>query len=349
MSAIAGKDWNDINFSHDASYMTASRLKSIKFLLDCHDISLFTLNAPQSSFNDATPLGMAAWLNMPEAVRVLLEGSSDAVSVDGMDTHRATPLMYAARDGSLEVVKLLVTSPWCRPDFRDSNHRSSIQYAVTHPEILYLCETALRRHRFRENETSPRSSISLRSEALQDGTSPSIVDVNFDEETISNTTHTIIQLVLSSDIQSLHSFFISILSIVLKPGSPILVNLPDAKGWSPIHYCAQMQFPSIQIVDTLYCAGADFSLFTVEEHWTILHCLSKSYYPPDRTPNTIHSLSKFITHLIFDLRAPFSAKDKEDETCIHLAAEHGQSIELLKILLECDRTKSIRNRRNSRG
>ena len=36
---------------------------------------------------------MAAWLDMPDVVQLLLECSSGAVSVDGMDTDGATPLM----------------------------------------------------------------------------------------------------------------------------------------------------------------------------------------------------------------------------------------------------------------
>ena len=43
--------------------------------------------------NGVIPLGMAAWLNQPEVVRVLLEESADSVSVDGMDSHGATALM----------------------------------------------------------------------------------------------------------------------------------------------------------------------------------------------------------------------------------------------------------------
>jgi hypothetical protein len=36
---------------------------------------------------------MAAWLNFPEVVRLLLEDSVHTVSVDGMDSHGATALM----------------------------------------------------------------------------------------------------------------------------------------------------------------------------------------------------------------------------------------------------------------
>lgn len=105
--------------------MTPKRLNTIRLLLGHPRISLFTLNAPQNSTNGVVPLGMAAWLNMQEAVRLLLEGSAAAVSVDGLDAHGATALMCktrqsphsrriltypsdAARDGGLNVVQLLV-------------------------------------------------------------------------------------------------------------------------------------------------------------------------------------------------------------------------------------------------
>jgi len=43
--------------------------------------------------NGVTPLGMAAWLNQPQAVRALLEVSAESVSVDGIDSYGATALM----------------------------------------------------------------------------------------------------------------------------------------------------------------------------------------------------------------------------------------------------------------
>lgn len=85
--------WSDISVAHDESFMTPSRLKVIDMILRRPEITLFTLNAPNPAFNDATPLGMAAWLNMPGAVRVLLESSLDSVVVDGTDMHGSTPLM----------------------------------------------------------------------------------------------------------------------------------------------------------------------------------------------------------------------------------------------------------------
>lgn len=53
-----------------------------------------------------TPLGLAAWLNLPEVVKMLLEQCPGLVSVDGMDTLGATPLMcewYSVCQDSLNV------------------------------------------------------------------------------------------------------------------------------------------------------------------------------------------------------------------------------------------------------
>lgn len=73
--------------------MNHHRLNVIRMLVRHKNITLFTLNAPQSAMNGVTPLGMAAWLNMPVAVKALLQDSIGTVSVDGMDSHGATALM----------------------------------------------------------------------------------------------------------------------------------------------------------------------------------------------------------------------------------------------------------------
>ncbi|EGN98718.1 hypothetical protein SERLA73DRAFT_16506, partial [Serpula lacrymans var. lacrymans S7.3] len=99
--------------------------------------------------NDVTPLGMAAWLNMLEAVKVLLESSAGTVAVDGMDIHGATPLMYATRDGSFPIVQQLLAHG-ARPDMRDMNHHTAIQHALPHPRVLWSCEHFLRQHRWSE-------------------------------------------------------------------------------------------------------------------------------------------------------------------------------------------------------
>lgn len=84
--------WETVDAS-DASFMSEDRLNVLRIALVHPDISLYTLNAPQDSINDVTPLSMAAWLDMPRVVRLLLECSAGSVSVDGTDTDGATPLM----------------------------------------------------------------------------------------------------------------------------------------------------------------------------------------------------------------------------------------------------------------
>ena len=84
--------WETVDAS-DASFMSEDRLNVIWIALLHPDISLYTLNAPQGSINGVTPLAMAAWLNMPHIVRLLLECNAGSVSVDGTDTDGTTPLM----------------------------------------------------------------------------------------------------------------------------------------------------------------------------------------------------------------------------------------------------------------
>lgn len=113
---IDGYSWQTIHAS-DASFMSESRLNVLRTLVSQRDISLFTLNAPRACMSGVSPLGMwsvaicvcllrrltdivaylfSAWLNMPEAVQVLLDCSAGRMFVDGMDTLGATPLMCSS-------------------------------------------------------------------------------------------------------------------------------------------------------------------------------------------------------------------------------------------------------------
>ncbi|KAJ3829897.1 ankyrin repeat-containing domain protein [Lentinula raphanica] len=343
MCAVAGNHWSDISVAHDGSFMTPSRLKVIDILLKRPEISLYTLNAPQNAFNDATPLGMAAWLNMPEAVRVLLKSSLDSVAVDGTDMHGSTPLMYAARDGHLEIVSLLLQHG-ARPDIRALNHRSAIQYALSHPKVLYACETMLRRHRLHEWKTSTRSEILLESDNLFKRVASSLAYMEeFDMLPQDFQTPDTILECLYSDPEALHSTLFPTLSThpLLLP----LVNARDENGWSPIHHCASAPVPSIQVLDTLYCAGADVALFTEREHHTPLHCFAFSGHP-NCSEETLY---QYVNHLVHDLRAPLSARDKLGNTCLHIAAQRGRSVEVLRVLLKCDTSRAVRDLCNAKG
>ncbi|KAG7444851.1 ankyrin [Guyanagaster necrorhizus] len=351
MCAVAGEHWDNMDVSPE-TLMTAGRLDVIRILLGRPEISLYNLNAPQEAFNGVTPIGMAAWLNMYDVVRLLLEGSLHTVSVDGMDTHGATSLMYAARDGNLRVVQLLLHHG-ARPDFRDRNHRTSVQFAMAHPQVLYLCEEILRRHRWREAKSASGSRLLLNSACTfelscgQDGSDPP-VPATISPSFTSKLTRAIIRSVTSSDLTCLHSLLTPLFSCTSSHSSHLLVNAPDPKGWSPIHHCAAVRSPSLEILDALYYAGADVSLFTSHEHFTPLHCLSSSAYvfqDDDRVSSLVH----FVSRLVWDFKAPLAARTKEDETCIHIAAEHGCCINLLMVLLDYDQTGAVRGLRNSRG
>ncbi|KIJ67052.1 hypothetical protein HYDPIDRAFT_85463 [Hydnomerulius pinastri MD-312] len=355
--ALTADRWETIDAS-DASFMSEDRLSVLRVAVSHPDISLYTLNAPQDSINDVTPLGMAAWLDMPDVVELLLECSSGAVSADGMDADGATPLMYAARDCRLDVVQQLLAHG-ARPDLRDRNHRSSIQFALPHPRVLWACEFALRCYRWRDCKNGNKralcepSGVDLHQLSPYTSAPPTPYSppaTAFSPESVSHITDSVVHAVLTADLSVIYSLLFSPQSFEPSPldNGPILVNVPDVEGWSALHYCVSVPNPSIEILDALYRAGADVSLFTTGEHYTPLHCFARLARVTD-APDSAHSLYQFAVHLVRDLRAPLSARDKNEETCIHVAAEYGECIDVLYALLDCDPTGSIRSLRNSRG
>ncbi|KAH6909209.1 ankyrin repeat-containing domain protein [Coprinopsis sp. MPI-PUGE-AT-0042] len=358
MCAIAGDNWRNVDTT-DPSFMTSERVASIRLIVNHPKISLLTLNAPHACMKGVVPLGMASWLNLPRIVRLLLEESADTVSVDGMDSHGATALMYAARDGNLEVVQALL-SHGARPDFRDSNHRTSIQFSLNHPQILWLCETVLRRHRWREANAAERSpqfpmpehisQLAIQALPSSDDLEPPPSSI-FSKEATSRLLSHLSASICSGDLDFLHSLLfapalpISSSSTLYPMSVPVLVNLPDSQGWSLLHHAMAVPQPSMEVLDSLYFAGGDTALFTKHEQWTPLHILARFA----SVPSNPHALRHLVVHLIHDLRAPIAARDRADETCIHIAAEHGHSLELLTFLLECDKSGAAQRIRNSRG
>lgn len=129
------------------------------------------------------------------------------------------------------------------------------------------------------------------------------------------------------------------------------MNTPDAKAWSPIHYCASLKQPSIEVLNVLYCAGADVSLFSKTGNSTPLQCLARRKRGPDalRDRDSNNALYRFVVHLICNVRAPLQAQDHNNETCVHIAAEHGDSAEVLRAMLDSDPEHAVSEMRNSRG
>ncbi|KAI0346533.1 ankyrin [Trametopsis cervina] len=342
--------WNEVDVS-DASYSLPTRLRILKILLTSDKISLYALNAPQLSMHGVTPLGLAAWLNIPQVVKMLLDESSGLVAVDGMDALGATPLMYAARDGNTAVVQSLLTHG-ARPDFRDVNHRTSIQQALRHPQVLWLCESALRRHRAREtivehnrrNLSQPHPELDELLAAPPHITCHPKLSLQLSKRELQQSTSRLVSCIKTTDVQQLYSFLFAPSTSSSTSSTPYLVNYPDADGWSAIHHCASQDSPSPTVLDMLYRAGADMSLYSRSGQGTPLHILARS-----TRGSTSSSIQAFVWHMVVDLRAPLSARNEDLETCIHVAAEHGQSIEVLMALLACDTTGAVRELRNSRG
>ena len=171
-------------------------------------------------------------------------------------------------------------SQGARPDFRDRNHRTSIQFALAHPQTLWLCEIVLRRHRRRENQVSHRLllvTFALPTLSLVRGSRKGILGIQahfrvgkrggafleppqlsiFTNEATSRLTNTLISSIRTSDLSFIHSVLFSpplppSAPAALYPMSaPALVNVPDSKGWSLIHHCVAVESPSIEILDTL--------------------------------------------------------------------------------------------------
>ncbi|KAH9003066.1 hypothetical protein EDB86DRAFT_2894862 [Lactarius hatsudake] len=323
--AVAGESWQ----TADPSIMTASRLDILRLLVEDRHVSLYTLNAPQEAMNGVTPLGFAAWMNSLDAVKTLLEAGRGTVSADGEDAYGVTPLMYAARDGNLEVAKCLLLHGAC-PDHRDRNSRTSIQYALDHPQILWACEEALPALSLPQLHVPPAGPCS------------NSVFLSTTAE-VNERTDALVSAIVSSDMAQLYG--------LLSEGVLSLLNAPDAEAWSPIHYCASLKQPSIEVLDILYCAGADVSLFSKTGNYTPLHCLARRKRGPDalRDQASNDFLYRFVLHLVRNLRAPLQALDDNNETCIHIAAEHGDSAEILRAMLDLDPEHVVSEMRNSRG
>lgn len=165
-------------------------------------------------------------------------------------------------------------------------------------------------------------------------------------------TEFLVQTIIVSDIARLlsmlfsHAQCLSLASDQIPP--QYLVNLPDATGWCPIHYCVSVEHPSVEVLDILYRAGADVNLYTTSGHETPLHCLAYKARQP-KTPEQAASLRSFILHMVRDLHAPLSARDHNMDTCLHIAAEHGRSTDVITALIAADTAGTLRELRNSRG
>ena len=152
------------------------------------------------------------------------------------------------------------------------------------------------------------------------------------------------------------------LDLALPLMTPVLINHQGSAGLGLLHHAVSPQqgCPSIGVLDELFRAGSDVGLFSTFG-LTPLHRLAWMAHE-DAKPAQGHeasqttqrsSLRAFTTHLVHDLHAPLHATDKNGETPMHVAAEHGHSSSVLQAMLESDNMlvgrTSAREVKNKRG
>ncbi|KZV95385.1 hypothetical protein EXIGLDRAFT_707388 [Exidia glandulosa HHB12029] len=325
-----------------------ARVAVLTALLKSPGISLMTLNAARV----VTPLALAAWLNRPKSVLALLRDSDGAAAVDCMDAGGATPLMYAARDGSVDVARILL-SHGARADLSDANDRTVVQHAIACPQVLWMAELALRRQRFRSHARkmklmapAPPAAVAL--QALIGAALPAH-ESSYAPPSASRLSPRALVASTRSVIDAVHVGNPDLLHSLLFPPhgalTPItLVNLADAQaGLAPLHYAVSIDEPSGDIIDALYRAGADMSLPTSDGTGrTPLHLFARHGHDGP-------GMYQLAIHLVHELRCPLIAKDAQGETPLHVAAEYGLSSDVLLAFLDCDVDGAVRDMPNSRG
>ncbi|KAF8588267.1 hypothetical protein K439DRAFT_672818 [Ramaria rubella] len=363
--------------------LSEDRLLILQLISQHPELSLYSLNSPMAWAGGVTLLGLMSWLNMPSEIMCLLDLTQGLLEVNAMDEQGATPLMYAARDGNIQVVQHLLAHG-ARPDLKDVGLRSAIQYALPHPQSLWLCEEAVRRSRRLESLASsaflpkkswtrPLSHSSRNdNDHMTEGLfySPSmklLVPPSmacFDVGELRRTFETLLLAIRTEDLRTLCTVLSlpcdplvrNLHSDPLLPSSKLLINLRDGAGLTLVHHAvSQRPSPSLPVLDALYSAGADIGLFSALGFTPLHHLARTAKEDADGRAVTpvIHPLYTFTRHIVRDLRAPLGATDNKGETPMHAAAEHGHSASVLQAMLDCDRQlkgmEAIRETRNSRG
>ncbi|KAG2222029.1 hypothetical protein INT45_003674, partial [Circinella minor] len=270
----------------------------MKNILLCHpNIDVTTLNSPQYEIKGITPLCLGSYLGKTEIIQLLLEDGR--VNVDGTDSKSATAFMYAARDGNLPIVKTLLSYN-ASPDITDAHGWSAIQYAGRSPEIVQLCEEALRcrRHELTHlHGKMPLCKYPINYTKLSTLISSlpaypsSLSHVQFDSlkdiDLLDQAATPVIQIIRSAFLQAVkqHDHHIIQTLLLWSPtlrddqralSGPLLVNYHDMKtGLTPLHYAMRAKpLPSIDTIILLYQAGADVNSQTLLGR-TALHHLAR--------------------------------------------------------------------------
>ncbi|KAI8073501.1 uncharacterized protein B0P05DRAFT_573039 [Gilbertella persicaria] len=290
-------DASNINTSnlHLISQTNATHFDIMKNILLCHpNLYSATLDSPQYEIKGITPLCLASYLGKAEVIQLLLEDGR--VNVDGTDSKNATALMYAARDGNVPIVKMLL-SYHASPDITDSHGWSAIQYAERSPEIVQLCEQVLRIKRSEltvaANHCAVNYPINYSKLSHLLTTIPnypsSLAHLHFDAlkdiDYLDPSAAPLVHIVQSAFLQAIKIHdHLSLQTLLMRSpplnnfhqGGPLLVNHHDAKtGLTAFHHAMRTKpLPSLDTITMLFQAGADMNAQTYYGR-TALHHLAR--------------------------------------------------------------------------
>ncbi|KAI9263658.1 hypothetical protein EDC94DRAFT_540227 [Helicostylum pulchrum] len=295
--AIYGLDLDASNINTSnlplISQTNPSHFDIMKNILLCHpNLYYATLDSPQYEIKGITPLCLASYLGKSDIIQLLLDDGR--VNVDGTDSKNATALMYAARDGNVPIVKMLLDYH-ASPDITDSHGWSAIQYAERNPEIVQLCEQVLRLHRSELSVTTTNTSHQTNYTKLSHllSTIPnypsSLSHLQFD--TLKDIDHLdpsaapLVYIIQSAFLQAIKIHdHLSLQTLLMQsppvhgkqPAGPLLINHHDPKtGLTAFHHAMRTKpLPSLDTITMLFQAGADMNAQTYYGR-TALHHLAR--------------------------------------------------------------------------
>ncbi|KZS94222.1 hypothetical protein SISNIDRAFT_485142 [Sistotremastrum niveocremeum HHB9708] len=337
-----------------------TRLGLLALIVGHADVSLHSLNAPTAK--GVPPLTLASWLDYPDAVRVLLESSEGCVLVDAPDALGATPLMYAARDGNVEVCRILLSYN-ARADTLDSNRWSAMQHAQHDPHILWLCEQAVREQRALEKK-DPRAAIVPSTELILAQTTRLAQpteryqlppNLSFSSPALISNTRKLVSAILSGNETLVQTLLLPSPPVPhfehedesLTVVSPLLVNRANESGFAPLHFALSVQQPSIPIINALHRSGADMNLRLASGGSGPLHILASA--PRIVDGHQAQALKAAAAHLVQNLGTSLTLQDVDGNNCLHVAAQRGTSGLLVETLLQLDVDGQLRKMVNRHG
>ncbi|RCI03883.1 hypothetical protein CU098_010454 [Rhizopus stolonifer] len=369
--AIYGLDLDASNINTSnldlISQTNSQHFEIMKNIIMCHpNLYYATLDSPQYEIKGITPLCLTSYLGKTDIIQLLLDDGR--VNVDGTDSKNATALMYASRDGTVPVVKMLLRYN-ASPDITDSHGWSAIQYAERNPEIVQLCEQVLR---IKRSEYTGNDDIVLKYPInytklshlinTMPNYSSSLSHLQFDTlhdlDLLDPAAQPLVQIIQSAFLQAIKIHdHLSLQTLLLKPpslnahqtrqGPPLLMNHHDPKtGLTPFHHAMRTKpLPSLETIKLLYHAGADINAQTYYGR-TALHHLARFGLDSEGSWGIQKSnqgsvpmdadVPQHLAHcasLLIRLGALVNMADPTGNTPLHFAAEFGGIAQVIQVLI----------------